>query len=382
MKRLHLLSAGLVCLLLAGCGFFGDGGDAIKPSPLVDFEPQKQVKVLWSVNVGEGLGSKYQQIQPVVGEDAVYATDVEGNVFAYRRDSGELIWQQSLQQTIVGGVGAGFGQLAVAAENGEVIVLNAEDGTELWRATLNSESIVPAQFNKEIVVFQVITGNLVAFNAQTGQRLWTFDTQIPGLTLRGTSSPIVAADVTFAGFANGKFIAIDNNKGVELWDVRVALPEGRSELERLVDIDARALLVDKTLYVNSFQGRLVAINPFRAEILWSKDISSHRAMASGFGNIYVSEANDAVQAFDLGSSASVWQQTQLANRQITAPTVLGNAVAVGDSEGYIHFMSQVDGSFVARHRIDSYGLSGAPVSSDDVLYMMSDNGRLVALTLE
>ncbi len=382
MKRLQLLFIGVLMLPLVGCGFWGGDDDAIKPSPLVDFEPQKQIKVLWTANVGEGLGSKYQQLQPVIDTDAVYATDVEGNVFAYKRADGSLIWKQSLNQTIIGGVGAGFGRVAVTAENGEVIVLNAADGTELWRAMLNTEAVMPAQFNQDLVVVQLITGTLVAFDATSGKRLWAYDTQIPGLTLRGTSAPIVAADVTFAGFANGKFIAIDNQKGVQLWEVRVALPEGRSELDRMVDIDGRPLLVDKTIYVNSYQGRLVAVNPFRAETLWAKEISSYRSMTTGFGNIYVSESDDAVQAFDLNSSASVWQQSQLLNRQITGPAALGNTIAVGDSEGYLHFLSQVDGSFVARYKVDSYGLSADPVARDDVLYLLSDNGRLVALTLE
>ncbi len=382
MKRLQLFIVALLILPITGCGFWGGDDNAVKPSPLVDFEPQKQVKVLWSANVGEGLGNKYQQLQPVVDTDAIYATDIEGNVFAYKRADGSLIWKQALDQTIIGGVGAGFGRLAVSAENGEVIVLSAEDGSELWRTALSTEAIMPAQFNQDLVVFQLITGTLVAFEAATGKRLWTYDTQIPGLTLRGTSAPIVAADVIFAGFANGKFIAIDTEKGVQLWEVRVALPEGRSELDRMVDIDGRPLLVDKTLYVNSYQGRLVAVNPFRAETLWAKEVSSYRSMATGFGNIYVSESDDAVQAFDLNSSASVWQQSQLLNRKITAPATLGSNLAVGDSEGYLHFLSQVDGSFVARYRVDSYGLSADPVARDDVLYLLSDNGRLVALTLE
>jgi outer membrane protein assembly factor BamB len=187
-------------------------------------------------------------------------------------------------------VGAGIGKVAVATEEGEVIVLSSEDGSELWRAKVSSEVSSAPQFNQELAVFQLINGQVVAFDAATGEHVWTFDSLVPRLTLRGTSAPVVAGDVTFAGFANGKMVAIDNVKGTALWENRIALPQGRSELERMVDIDGKPLLFENVLFMSSYQGRLVALNPFRAQIIWAQDVSSYRSLAAGFGNIYVSEA--------------------------------------------------------------------------------------------
>lgn len=383
MKSLSRITAiALISAAITGCGFWGDDGEEVKPAELVSFEAEKKVDQLWSTSVGSGMGGKFHQFKPAIDDDKIFAVDHNGTVVAIDRESGKAQWSVELETPVVGGVGAGYGKVSVATEEGQVIVLSAADGGELWRADVSTEATAPGQFNSDLAVFQLINGKVVAFDASTGQRRWTFDSQVPRLTLRGTSSPIVASDVTFAGFASGKLAAIDNAKGTAIWESRVALPQGRSELERMIDIDGRPLLVDRMIYVTSYQGRLVAINPFRAQIAWAKDVSSYHSLAAGFGNIYVSEADDAVQAFDRGTSASVWRQGALQNREISAPTVIGSTVAVADVEGYIHFMSQTDGHFVARHKVDSSGVYGDMVSRDDVLYVLTNNGRLAALTLQ
>ncbi|MGH1463610.1 MAG: outer membrane protein assembly factor BamB [Neptuniibacter sp.] len=383
MKSLvRIVFSGLLAAAVSGCGLWGDSGEEVQPTPLVTFEPEKTVEVLWSVSVGSGPGSKYHQIQPAIDGDSIFAVDRDGTVTGFALATGEKVWEVELGLPVVGGVGAGSGKVAIASEEGEIVVLSSEDGSELWRETVSSEVSSAPQFNNQLAVFQLINGKVVAFEAATGKRLWTFDTLIPRLTLRGTSSPVVASDVTFAGFSNGKLVAIDNVKGSRLWESRVALPSGRSELERMVDVDGKPMLVEKMLYVSSYQGRLVAINPFNAQIVWSQDVSSYRSLASGFGNVYVSESNDAVQAFDRRTSASVWRQVSLENRRITSPVAISNEVAVGDYEGYVHFMSQTDGHFVARHKVDSSGLNGDMLVSDGVLYVLGNSGRLSALSLK
>jgi len=383
MKSLYrIATVGLFSAIIAGCGFWGDDAEEVKPNPLVSFDAEKKVSVLWSASVGSGPGSNYHQFKPAIDGENIFASDKDGSVYGFNRESGKKLWQVELEIPIVGGVGAGSGYVAVASEEGDVIVLSSEDGSEKWRANVNSEVTSAGQFNQELAVFQLINGKVVAFDLITGEKRWVYDSQVPRLTLRGTSSPIVASDVTFAGFASGKMVAIDNVKGSAIWENRVALPKGRSELVRMVDIDGRPLLVDRMLYVTSYQGRLVAINPFRAQVVWAQDVSSYHSLAEGFGNIYVSESNDAVQAFDRGSSASVWRQSELENRAISAPVTIDSEVAVADYEGYIHFMSQTDGHFVARYKLDSSGVYGDMVVKDDVLYVLSNSGRLAALSIQ
>ncbi|MCV6609310.1 MAG: outer membrane protein assembly factor BamB [Amphritea sp.] len=381
MKRIgQILAVGCCALTLTACGWWG-GEVEIEPAKLVSFEQEKKVKKLWSTSIGSGLGQKYNKLTVGINGETLFATDAQGNVSAISRDNGKKLWSIDLDTAILGGVGVGFEQVAVSTEAGEIVMLSSADGSELWRQQLSSETLSPVQMNTDLAVAQLQNGKLVAMDIQTGERRWTYDSQIPRLTLRGTSAPIVAANLTIAGFANGKLVAVRNDNGAEVWERQVVIPSGQSELERIVDIDAKPLYSDGVIYIVSYQGRLVAVNAQDSKIIWAQDVSSYQSLAAGFGNVYVSESNSFIQAFDQRSSASVWRQTALEYRETTAPAVLGNTVVVGDYAGYLHFMSQIDGHFVARYQVDSSGIRGDMRSVDDTLYVLTNGGRLAALQL-
>lgn len=381
MGSKHVVFTAMMALLLSGCGFWG-GRDEVQPAPLVDFTAEINPRVVWSASVGSGPGARFHEMTPSIDGDRIFAADARGIVMSFNRTTGQRHWQVNLRDDIVGGVAAGFGQVIVTNRRGQVIALDANDGAELWRQQVTSEVTAQAQLNRELVVVQLISGRLTALDRFTGEHRWTYDAQIPALTLRGTGTPLLTADVVFAGFANGKLVTLNNANGELIWEQRVALGEGRSELERIVDIDGRPIIHNNVLYVVGYQGRLMAINPFNAQVLWARDVSSYRGLAAGFGNVYVSTDRDHVQAYDAGSSASVWSQNALEHRQLTTPATLGSNLVVGDGEGYLHFMSQVDGRFVARQRVDGSGLRGDLLVRDGIIYALSNAGRLVAIRID
>lgn len=375
----RLLAVSMISLSIAGCSMWGSS-DEVEPNPLVDFTAERQVVVKWSAQVGDGPGDFFNQMTPALLDDFVFSASNDGVVAAFNEDTGTQLWRIDLDKELIGGVGAGSGKVVVSAITGELICLDAKTGHQLWAAQLTSEVVSDAQLNNQLVVAQQINGKIVALNAETGELVWSYESTLPRLTLRGTSSPLVALDVTLAGLDNGKFVALDNQSGGVLWEQSISLPEGRSELERMTDVDGRPLLFENVIYIPSYQGKVVAINPFNAQTVWSKDLSSFHSLAAGFGNIYIGEANDHVQALDTRTAASVWSQSQLENRQITSPIVAGNAVAVADKEGYLHFMSQIDGHFIARFKLGS-GMTGDMKVKGNTIYALTDSGRLYALTL-
>lgn len=379
-RCLKAFTASLLLSLLAGCGFWG-GSDEVQPASLVDFSAENSVTVKWSASVGSGPGRRFHQMTPSIDGDRIYAADSQGVVSAFDLHSGQRAWTVSLKESVVGGVGAGLGQVLLTTRAGELVALNGSDGKELWRYKLASEVTAQVQINPEIVVLQQLNGRVTALDRMTGEHRWSFDAQVPALTLRGTGVPLLAADVTFAGMSNGRLVALDNRDGGLIWEQRVSLDEGRSELERIADINGRPIIVNNMLFVVGYQGRLLAINPFNAQVQWAQNVSSYRSPAAGYGNIYVADAQDHIHAYDAASSASVWSQSALTNRLVTSPAVLGNTVVVGDQEGYLHFMSQVNGRFVARHRVDSSGMQGDMLVRDNVLYVLTNSGRLAAITL-
>lgn len=367
-----------VSLSLVGCGLFSSE-ETVEPNPLVDFEAEQQFQQQWSVSTGGSLGSKFHQLVPSIHEQQIFAANAEGDLVAVDLASGRTNWRVDLNTPIGGGVGAGNGLVVLATESGEVIAFDAADGTERWRYQASSEVISQPQMNAELVVVQQLDGKVTALEVSTGERRWSYDSQIPRLSLRGTSAPIVAVDLTLAGFANGKLVAVENASGRPVWEQRISLAEGRSELERIVDIDGKPLVYNRLVYIGSYQGRLVALNPGNGQVVWSQDLSTYRGLAGGFGNVYAISDDDHVHAFDASNSASVWRQDSLQYRRLTTPVVLGNSLITADADGYLHVMSQVDGHFTARHRVSSAGVQSDLLVRDDVLYVLSNDGRLTAL---
>jgi outer membrane protein assembly factor BamB len=378
--RYWLKTAGAIAvgLSLSGCGIFSSE-ETVEPNPLVEFQAEQELQPLWSLSTGGSLGSKFHQLVPSIDGQQIFAANAEGDLVAADLASGRINWRVELNPPSGGGVGAGNGIVVLAKESGEVIAFDTADGSERWRYQASSEVISQPQMNSELVVVQQLDGKITALDVASGKLRWSYDSQIPRLSLRGTSAPIVAADLTLAGFANGKMVAVENATGRPVWEQRVALAEGRSELERIVDIDGRPLVYNRLVYVGSYQGRLVALNPANGQIVWSQDFSTYRGLAGGFGNIYAISEKDHVYAFDARNSASVWLQDSLQYRRLTTPAVLGNAVLTADAEGYLHAMSQVDGHFTARYRVSSSGVQSDLLVRDGVLYVLSNDGRLTAL---
>ena len=376
MKRLAIVALSAV---LGACA----SNDAIElePAELVDFDELVELKEVWSEDIGSGQDERYTKLIPAISGDRIYATDIEGNVQALDRLNGDDIWEAELDAPVSGGVGAGFGLVLVGTYAGEVIALDQASGEERWRAELSSEVLSAPQTNGDVVVAQTLDGKLYALDAASGEQRWSYDNPLPVLTLRGTATPVVTETMVFAGFASGKVLAIDAKTGLLRWEQRVALAQGRSELERVVDIDGSPLLVGDILYTGSYQGRVMALNRGSGRGIWVKQASTHQDLSAGGGKLYVALANDHVVAYEAGNGQALWTNDQLVRRAITAPQAFGGYVAVADFEGYVHVMSQSDGRFVARDKVDGAGVRSAMVTSGELLYVLGNSGELVALKI-
>src|SRR5690625_4636479 len=221
---------------------------------------------------------------------------------------------------------------------GEVVALSSADGEELWRNTLTSEVLSVPNTDGNIVVAQTIDGNLFALDAKTGEHRWRYETSVPVLTLRGSGQPLFTGSMVVAGFANGKVIAFNSRNGLIQWEQRVALPQGRSELDRMIDISASPLLQENVIFAASYQGRIVALNRSNGRPLWAADASTHQDLAYSDRRVFLSEADSRVTAFRSTSGAMLWQNDQLLRRYINGPQILGNYVAVADLDGYLHLL--------------------------------------------
>lgn len=381
------LVAVALLLSLGGCSTIGgwfssDDDDATAPAKLVDFEPTVKIRELWSEGVGDGQGDGLYKLQPVISGDVIYAASADGEVEAIRRSDGDSLWDTDLDISLSGGVGVYGDALFVGTADGVVLKLSATDGSVLWSTHLQGEVLAPPQSNGRVVVAQTQDGKVQGLAFDDGHRLWTYDSDVPVLTIRGTSTPLINGNSVYVAFANGRVLAFNIDTGGVLWEVRVAIPQGRSEIDRIVDIDGSMALAGNELYAASYQGRVVAIDTTSGRKMWQKDMSTYTGVSQGFGNVYVSDEDGTVSAFYRNGQGLRWQQDGLVYRGLSRPTPVSSYIAVVDFEGYLHLLSQVDGEFAGREHVGGDGARANILADGNVLYVFTNEGDLVAYEIK
>jgi outer membrane protein assembly factor BamB len=383
MRQMRWLLALGLMLSLGACStvkdwFGSDDEDPTQPVELVDIEETVNIKKRWSVGVGNGQGKGLYQLHPVISGNLIYAASSDGEVKAIERERGKVQWKTELDSSLSGGVGYYEGYLLLGSSDGFVLKLSADSGEVLWSTRLQGEILAPPQGDGNVVIAQSYDGKLQGLDFDSGEKLWTYDSNVPVLTIRGTSTPILRNGVAYAGFANGRVLAFNAENGATLWEVRVAISQGRSEIERIVDVDGTMVLAGNELYAASYQGRVVAIDVSSGRKLWQKDVSSFSGVAQGFGNVYVTDEDGTLSAYLRNGQGQRWQQDALGYRELSRPTPVSSYVAVADFEGYVHLVSQVDGEFVGRVKAGGDGARADMLADGNTLYVFTNDGKLIA----
>jgi outer membrane protein assembly factor BamB len=368
--------------LLTGCSWFGGKDNSEPPAKLKSFEKRVELRKVWGRDSGDGTDGQFVKLVPALVDGRIYVADRDGTVWALELETGKLIWRSKTGLAISAATGVGGGLVLVGSSEGQLAALDAETGEQRWRVDVTSEVLSVPQIYEDTVIIQTVDGAISALSTQDGQRRWIYNRSVPVLTLRGTSTPFVGGGVVLAGFANGEMVALEVATGREVWQTAVAVPHGRTELQRIVDVDANPVVDQGLLYAASYQGRLVAVSLQDGHVLWNRDMSTYAGMAVDSSQVFVTDADSEVWAIDRRSGRSLWKQADLRRRSLTGPTVIDDYVAVGDFEGSLHLLLRSDGSIVGRERVDSEGIQAAPVVvSGDRLLVLGAGGELVLYKL-
>jgi len=393
----------LVVLSLTGCSWFdGDEDEESRdPYPLTQITPETDIKTVWSTRIGKGTQDKYQRLVPAIDGGRIFAASPDGKVVALELANGNKIWEVDLRDinpaqkaggffsfgeedadAVSGGVGVGNELVLVGTNAGQIVGLNQSDGSLAWTSSVSSEVLSPPQINSDIAVAQAIDGKVAGFDPLDGTRRWTYSTSVPSLTLRGTSTPILLPDIVIVAFANGRVAMLNTEQGLPHWEQKVAVSQGQSELEKLVDIDGAMVVEGNRLFVASYQGRLIAVDISKGVITWQHQASSFAGVGSGFGQVYLAAENSVLTAYDSDSSKEIWSIDALTYRDLTSPVTIGSYVVVGDVEGYVHLLAQTDGRFVGRKKVDGDGIRSAVLTDGNRLYVLGNSGKLTALAVQ
>lgn len=387
-RRLPRLLATLGLLLgfgLGGCSYIpwlGGDKDPTPPTKLADFPQEVGIQVLWSERLTKGSEGRRLDLVPAVGGGRVLVADSQGRVLAADLTTGRVLWERETDLQFSGGPDLEGDRLILGTSGGQVVALSPTDGRELWRAQLDSEVLsVPRASGGGKVIVHTLNDTLYGLDVASGSEQWRVAYPAPVLTLRGSSTPAITPSGIVAGLSGGKLVKLDPADGTPLWEVTVTPPSGRSELARISDIDADPMVVGTLVFVATYNGDLAGVDLESGTILWRRQLSSYAGLAATETDLFVTDSEDQVWAADPVSGAGRWKQERLRYRQLTAPALIGNLIAVGDLEGYVHLIAQKDGRLVGRVRLSKKGaINARPVVAGNRLVVYATDGTLAVLT--
>lgn len=388
----------LALLLMAGCAQFSavkdlassvqgliSGHDNSEPPKELQesFEPTVGMTVLWQTTVGKGYDEQIVNLVPALSASMVYVADRKGLVEAHNRQDGEAVWSAETGLELSAGPVLVGDKLLLGTSNAELIAISVANGSLLWKSSLTSEILALPREDRNIVVVRTSDGRLAGLDLKNGALKWSHERSIPPLSVRSLGSPTLVNGLVLDGFGGGKLVALRIESGKPEWETVATIPHGRSEVERLVELDADPLVKDETVYITGFQGGITAVNLKDGDIVWQHPgIYSSHGMASGRRSLFISDASSDVWQLDLRNGGDLWKQDALHQRRLTVPALIRNRLLVGDFEGYLHALSADDGSLVGRLKVDDEPIRATPVVQDEIVFVYTAGGVLAAIRID
>ena len=392
-STLYRSSLVLLCAFaLGGCttvkGWFGgkkDDGKPNEPVELTKITPTLKVAKLWSANAGKGEGRLGVHQGPIVADGRVYAAAIEGGVRAFDLQTGKEIWEYKPEKKsgllLSGGPGVGDGLVVIGDLNGHVIALDAASGAEKWKAQVTNEVIAAPTIGMGTVFVRSNDGRVTAFDAASGERRWFWVHDVPALTVRGNDSPVLGPGYVFVGNDDGTVSALSASDGRTVWDQAIGQSEGRTELDRMSDVDGAPVLEGTTLYATSFKNQTMAIDAPSGRPMWASDHGGAGRIGVGSDRLVITDPTGIVFGLDKTGGSALWQQPGLARRSLTGAAVQGEYAVVGDYDGYVHWLKLDNGEFAARSRVGGKALRAAPVVADGIVLVQNVDGELTAFSI-
>lgn len=375
-------AATLLPLLLQACSsmnpmdLFGGGPTGPKPAELPVLSNPQPVKALWTANIGAAESFVFS---PAMVGEGVYVASRSGNVARLDAATGQQKWRVTLGSRLSVGVGSDGALVVVASDEGEVFALDALDGTIRWRARVSSEVLAVPKLGEGLVLVRSADSRIFAFGAEDGKRRWVYQRAAASLVVRSPVGLTMSQGSAYAGFSGGKLVAIALRNGVLRWESTVALPKGATELERITDIVGDPVALGREICTASYQGRVACYEAQNGNQIWAREMSTLTGVSFDARYAFVSDDKGAVHALDRGNGRSIWKQDRLAHRRLSLPLPLGTEVAVGDLQGYVHFLARESGAFVGRAATDGSAVRAAPQRLAEGLLVQTQNGGLFAL---
>jgi outer membrane protein assembly factor BamB len=365
-----------VLLLLVACS---KDKDIDTPTPLALFNATIRADKVWSAEVADkGAKPLRLGLSLAVDDGHVYAAGHKGEIAAFDLATGRSLWRVKTKLALAGGPGAGAGLVVVGSTFGDIIAVRAANGATVWKTLLNGEVLSPPAVTERLIAVRTVDGKLHALSPKDGHELWSQEQQVPRLSLRGTSRPIVTGDLVLSGFDNGKVAAVNINDGSTQWETTIAPPHGKTELERLDDVDGAVSVSGSDVYAVGFQGRIAMLALDTGQIWWSHEASSFRGLGLDNESLYIATADGEIVALRRRTGTELWRQKALLHRRLSAAVEGDNAIVTADYQGYVHWLDKSTGALAARASTGKVRISNPPVVVGNMVLVVNDVGHITA----
>lgn len=366
------------CLLgLSGCASIDKREERIPKKPLPQLQSKcAPPKMVWSSHHGSGDIKNDVKLRLALTADNVISADRKGKLFSQARNSGLLQWEVDTHANLSAGPAVIQDRVLVGTREGRLLAYRTSNGEFCWEAALSGEVLATPAAYHETVYVKTQDGAITAVKLNDGQILWRHKLHIPFVVLRQASSPVITQNHVLVGFPNGRLVALHRQSGITDWERDIAIPKGRSDIQRMNDISADPLVSNGTAFVVSYQGRLVALAEQDGQSRWEQEMSSYSGLEQSGQRLFVSDERGDIWSLDKSTGKTLWKQSCLEGRRLSKPVAFGDSIIVGDNEGNLHWISQYDGSYLNRVNVDGKGIQAAPVVRDNLLYVLGRGGKI------
>jgi outer membrane protein assembly factor BamB len=367
--------------VLNGCNTIEHQSETLAKAPLPAIK-KGGLKPIWTAHPGAGIAKGDAKLRLALKGDFVVIADQAGKVYALDRTTGKKRWTINISRKPAGSFSSGPSiideQVLLGTEDGYLLSFALRNGMSLWKSALGSPAFSAAVGNAQTIFVHTLADTVIALDAKTGHKRWHYGATTPALVLRRSSAPLLYQNLVVVGLSSGKLVALNQFTGLPEWQKEVALSQGRSDIQRMVDISADPVLQSGIVYVVSYQGKIAAFKANHGELLWEQPLSSYAGLALSDRTIVVPDHRGVLSSFDAIRGKEKWQQSALFGRRLSKPLCLEKVFLVGDDEGLLHWFDLQTGDYKGRISVDTRGIEVAPVLKDDHVYVLGLSGKVMA----
>jgi len=363
---------------LSGLNPFSSKSKADQPAALVELQATMAVRTAWKLDIGKAGA---YQFSPALAGNTVVVAGAGGDIARVEATTGRLLWRTKAGSELTSGVGTDGNLIVVGGAKGSLIAFDM-DGNKLWTSQLSSELLSAPAVGQGIVVARSLDNRIVGLDARTGDKKWTVQRTSPALTLRTAPGMVVSGSDVIIAQPAGRLSSFLLATGAPRWDVEVGVGRGATELERVTDIGGYPVLFEGDVCAVTYQGRIGCFDAAAGSTKWTRDMSSEVGVAVDQRFVFAPDDKGALYAYNRDTGANAWKNDKLAFRRLSTPVSYGRAVAVGDYQGIVHFLSREDGAFLARAATDGSPIVGTPLVAGSHLIFQTQNGTVAAIAVE